>query len=336
MRRGLACFLLAVWVFSLCACAQEKEKYTSYSFEYFDTVTSITGYAQSRAEFDAVCAEVYEILGEYHRLYDIYHTYGGINNLRTVNEAEGKAVEVDTKIIDLLEYAKSAYELTGGYTNAAMGSVLSIWHEYRETGEGVPDMVALRRAACHTDINNIIINKEESTVCLDDAEMKIDVGALAKGYAAEMAVRALEARGVSGYILNVGGNVCVLGAKADGGAWTVGIEDPSGDGYVEYLSLTGGAVVTSGSYQRFYYVDGVRYHHIISPDTLMPENTYVSVTVVAQSSALGDALSTALFSMEQSEGLALIESIDVAEAMWVYASGEKIYSSNFAKFILKK
>ncbi len=332
MRKAVAAVLLAACVLSLASCARGREKYTSYNFDYFDTVTSIVGYAESRAEFDAVCERVYAMLGEYHKLYDIYHSYEGVNNLHTVNAAAGEEVHVDAKIIDLLEYAKYANELTCGYTNAAMGAVLEIWHEYREAGESVPSMAALRSAAEHTDINNIILNKEEGTVRLADAAMKIDVGALAKGYAAEMAASALRARGVSGYILNVGGNVCVIGAK-EGEAWTVGVEAPFGEGYAECLSLTGGAVVTSGSYQRFYAVDGVRYHHIISPETLMPENTYVSVTVVAESSALGDALSTALFSMPQSAGLMLVESIAGAEAMWVYASGDKVYSAGFEKFL---
>ncbi len=334
MRKAFAGILLAACAFSLASCARGKEKYTSYNFEYFDTVTSIVGYAESRAEFDAVCAQVYDMLGEYHKLYDIYHTYDGISNLRTVNTAAGKEVRVDAKIIALLEYAKYAHTLTGGYTNAAMGSVTSVWHGYREAGEGVPSSAELSAAAAHTDINDIILNKEESAVHLADAAMKIDVGALAKGYAAEMAASALRAQGVSGYILNVGGNVCVIGAK-DGEAWTVGVEAPFGEGYAEYLALTGGAVVTSGSYQRFYAVDGVRYHHIISPETLMPENTYACVTVVAESSALGDALSTALFSMPQSAGLALVDSIAGAEAMWVYAGGEKAYSAGFHKFIKK-
>ncbi len=334
MRKAFACILLAAGVFSLVSCARGKEKYTSYNFEYFDTVTSIVGYAESRAEFDAVCGQVYAMLGEYHKLYDIYHTYDGIANLRTVNEAAGEEVRVDDKIIALLEYAKYAHMLTGGYTNAAMGSVTSIWHEYREAGDGVPSIAELSAAAAHTNINDIILNKEENTVRLADAAMKIDVGALAKGYAAQMAASALRECGVSGYIINVGGNVCIIGAK-DGEAWTVGVESPFGEGYAEYLALTGGAVVTSGSYQRFYAVNGVRYHHIISPETLMPENMYACVTVVAESSALGDALSTALFSMPQDAGLALVESMAGAEAMWIYASGERAYSSGFKDFAKK-
>ena len=335
IKKFLCAFVAFCAMLCLCSCSAKQEKYTSYSFEYFDTVTSITGYAESREEFDRVCESIYSMLGEYHKLYDIYKPYDGAVNLHSINVRAGEAVAADAKIISLLDYAKEAYALTGGYTNVAMGSVLSIWHEYREKGERLPLMSELLSAADHTDINDVIIDKNAGTVCLFDEQMSLDVGALAKGYAVERVCKSLEAQGISSYILNVGGNVRVIGAKPDGSPWTVGIERADGEGYEEYLSLSSGSVVTSGSYQRYYYVDGVRYHHIISPDTLMPENKYVSVSVVTEDSGLGDALSTALFSMDIDEGLALIEDTPSAEAMWVFADGKKAYSSGFEKYIKK-
>ena len=332
-----------VLILLLCSCEKNtSEKFTAYYFDYFDTATTVVGYAESKEEFDSVCEEVQNELREYHRLYTIYNRYDGLVNMHTVNHSDG-AVTVDKKIIDMLTFAKEAYHITNGNTNVAMGSVLSLWHNARSYGEKhpesayLPDMDKLRLAAEHTDINDLLLDEENLTVTLLDGEMSLDVGAVAKGYAVEMIARSLEKKGISGYLLNVGGNVRAVGARPDGTKWTVGIENPDAkgqdDAYLAYLAVENEAVVTSGSYQRYYYVDGKAYHHIIDPETLMPGENFRSVSVICPSSALGDALSTALFCMSHEEGAALIESLDGAEAMWVLPSSEVKYSSGFNNFV---
>ena len=320
------------------------EKFSAYSFDYFDTVTTVTGYAEDRAAFDEIANGVLAELAEYHRLYTIYLRFEGLENLRTVNDlknGEHRTVTVDRRIIDLLLYAKEMYSLTGGKMNVAMGSVLSIWHEYRTEGlddpasAELPPMERLLAAAGHTDIQDLVIDEEASTVTLTDPEMRLDVGAIAKGYAVEMIAQGLEKRGISGYVLNVGGNVRTVGKKPDGTGWTVGLEDPlGGDDYIAYLSLSNESLVTSGSYQRYYIVDGKRYHHIIDPETLMPAEGFVSVSVLTPDSALGDALSTALFCMPLEEGTALIESLDGTEAQWVFPDGTRRTSSGWENYIV--
>lgn len=342
---ALALILLAAVLPACQKSGQKPEKFTEYSFDYFDTVTSITGYAESRDAFDETVGYILDELGEYHRLFNIYFRYEGMENLRTVNELSGGAhrtVKVDRKIIDMLLYAKEMYAVTGGQMNIAMGSVLSVWHEYRTEGldepetAKLPPLARLQDAAEHTDIDALVIDEENLTVTLTDPETTLDVGAVAKGYAVEMIARGLEARGVSGYVLNVGGNVRTIGKKPDGAGWTVGIEDPLGDGYIAYLSVAGESVVTSGSYQRYYIVNGKRYHHIIDPETLMPAEYFVSVSVLTKNSAEGDVLSTALFCMPLDEGLALVESLSGVEAHWVLPDGTRRASSGWNGFTVEK
>jgi thiamine biosynthesis lipoprotein len=321
----------------LYSCAGKKEKFSAYSFDYFDTVTTVVGYAESKEEFDKIYNEITETLSEYHKLYDIYNSYDGVNNLYTINNTSG-AVNVDQKIIDLLICAKELYNTTNGAFNVAMGSVLFIWHDYREKASLSPDKAALpseeelRNASEHTDIDNIIIDTNANTVLRADSSLKIDVGGLAKGYAVEMTAKMLEDKGVDGYLLNVGGNVRAIGKKGDGKPWKVGIENPnteSSEPYVAELEITDGSLVTSGSYQRYYEYNGKRYHHIIDTETLMPSEYYLSVSVLTSDSGLADALSTALFVMPYEEGLALVESLDGVEAMWVKTDGTKAFSSGF-------
>ena len=323
----------------------QKTQYKSYAWSYFDTVTTIQGYASSEEEFDAVVKDIYAELDQYHKLYDIYNLYDGVSNLRTINKlykGEHKVVTVDRKIIDMLLYAKDLYIKTNGEMNIAMGSVLSIWHDYRTdaidnhygVGE-LPPMEELEEAAKHTDINNLIIDEENSTVYISDPQMTLDVGAIAKGYAVEMVARMLEDRGITGYVINVGGNIRTIGTKANGDKWLAGIEAPSDDfdeAYLAYIGLYGQAIVTSGSYQRYYIVDGEEYHHIIDKDTLMPAKGFLSVSIVCESSADGDGFSTALFCMPLEQGLALVEATDGVEAHWVLEDGTRVKSSGFSNF----
>lgn len=340
--RAVALCLLICFALSACAAKPQKNKYSAYSMDYFDTVITVIGYENTKKEFDAVADDVLNLLGEYHRLYSIYHRFDGMENLCTINDVvdgEHRTVTVDRRIIDMLMYAKEMYDATNGIVNVAMGSVLSLWHNYREIGmdnpaqASLPPMEKLKSAAEHTDISNLVIDAENCTVTLTDTLMKLDVGAIAKGYAVECVASYMEEKGVSGYVLNVGGNIRAIGGKPDGEKWTVGIEDPLGGEYLEYLQLAGKSVVTSGSYQRYYYVDGKPYHHIIHPDTLMPAEGYLSVSIICDDSGFGDALSTALFCLPQEKGMELIESIPETEAMWVTEDGVKTVSSGWNEYV---
>ncbi len=312
--------------------------------DYFDTVITIVGYERTEEEFNTVADEILAQFAEYHRLYSIYHRFDGLENLCTINDlVDGahRTVRVDKRIIDMLVYAKEMYAVTGGTVNVAMGSVLSLWHSYRELGTdnpaeaSLPPMEKLIAAAEHTDISSLVIDTKNSTVTLTDPLMRLDVGAIAKGYATECVARSLEERGITGYVLNVGGNVRAIGTKPDGTPWSVGVENPLGEEYLAYLQLNGESVVTSGSYQRYYYVGGKPYHHIIHPDTLMPAEGFLSVSVICKDSGLGDAMSTALFCLTLDEGLILVESMPGVEAMWVTDDGTKTVSSGFNEYVKK-
>ena len=309
MKKTVSIILILLLSLPLFSC---DKKYTDYSFESFDTVTVITGTDSSKLEFDKKCNEIKSLLYEYHRLYDIYNSYDGIVNLYTINQNTGVTHTVDSRITDLLLFCKQMYELTGGKVNVAFGNVLEIWHDYREKGESVPDKALLEYANQHTDIANLVI--KDNTVTLTDKYMSLDVGAVAKGYAVERISNWMEQNGCDGYILNVGGNVRVIGDKE----FKAGIEDPDGiKPYVTTLTISDASIVTSGSYQRYYTVDGKNYHHIIDTDTLYPAEYFKSVSVVCYDSGLADALSTALFCMPYEDGLALVNSLDNVDAIWI-------------------
>ena len=351
MYKKIIAMLLAVISFiaviSTAGCVSNKgTRYQAEFLTLFDTVTQIIAYTDTKEEFSRYSQYIYDELKIYHELYDIYHNYDGINNIKTINDAAGKEpVKVDQRIIDLLKFSKEMYQETTGKMNIAFGSVLRIWHDYRTRGIDFPEEAELppyqmlEDAAQHIDIDKIIIDEENSTVFLQDPEMSLDVGAVAKGYATEQVCRLVEAKGMKRGLVSVGGNVRAIGAKdASGTPWNIGVQNPdtaSDQSVLYHLNLVNASMVTSGNYERYYTVDGKNYHHIIDPDTLMPAVFYSAVVILCPDSGLADCLSTALFNMSVAEGKALIETIPDTEALWVGLDFSVQFSAHFEDFIIK-
>ena len=342
--------MVAVFMTAFASCAQnankteEKKRFTETFIDYFDTVSTIVGFADSQEEFDAVSDEIEALLKEYHELYDIYNTYSGVNNICTINKKAGdEAVAVDPKIIQLLDYSKEIFDKTNGYTDITRGALFKLWHDARDTASFnpenayIPSEDKIESAMEKNGFDKIIIDREKSTVFITEKGIRLDVGAIAKGYATEEIARYLEAKGISGYALNFGGNIRVIGDKPDGEKWTASIANPDNQGEsLMTIEIHKKAVVTSGSYQRYFELDGERYHHIINPFTGYPENDFTSVTIVSTNSAVADAFSTALFSMTIEMGKTIVNNAPELEAVWVTADGEIIYSNGFKDYIIEE
>jgi thiamine biosynthesis lipoprotein len=337
MKKLLCLVLTALLLCSCTALPKEQTVYEATFLELFDTVTVIRGSAESKETFTQLSQNIRDQLERYHRLFDIYHDYPGLNNLKTVNDNAGIApVQVEAPILALLKDCKAYWEATDGFVNVAMGSVLRLWHDARTAGINdpssaqLPDGEELAAAAEHTDLSQVILDEKNSTVYLADPKMRLDVGAVAKGWAAQRVAEAAP----KGLLISVGGNICATGPKTQSGApWVVGVQDPRDPNvFVHTLYVTDGSVVTSGDYQRTYLVDGQLYHHIIDPNTQMPGTLWRSVTLVCPDSGAADMLSTALFLLPKEQGEALLALYD-AYALWIDAQGNLYYSQGFEKFI---
>lgn len=322
------------------SCNRAPVKHQGSFLFLFNTITELVAYTKTEEDFNKLATFIKDELEIYHQLYDKYNSYEGINNIKTINDNAGKEpVKVDKKIIDLLKYSVSAYELFDGTVNIAMGSVLEVWHDYRTAGiddpmnATLPPMELLEEANKHTDISMIIIDEVNSTVLLQDSKMRLDVGAIAKGYATEQVVRAAIDKGYTDFLLSVGGNVRALGGKGiEKAPWNVGIQNPDKESDIHSLytlALNDLSLVASGDYERYYTVNGKEYHHIIDPDTLMPSEYFVAVSLICEDSGMADALSTAIYNMPFEEGLTLVESLENTEALWIFHDGSMKYSDGF-------
>ncbi len=338
MKRILPILLSICILLSGCTnvATQPDKQYTATFLTLFDTVTTIIGRAESEESFKGISQKIHDELLVYHRLFDIYNSYDGINNLKTVNDSAGiSPVLVDGEIISFLNDCRRYYSLTDGKVNAAMGSVLSLWHDARNNGfcdpqnAYLPEFAALQEASAHTSFDSLIVDEIASTVFITDPHMQLDVGAIGKGWA----VQKVAQQAPEGLLISVGGNVYATGPKEKDVPWVIGIQDPhQSDRNLHTIYLNSGAVVTSGDYQRMYSVNGKTYHHIIDPQTLMPSEYWRSVTIVCPDSALADALSTALFLMPLDEGTKLLDACG-AEAFWVDLDGNEYFSKGFKSML---
>lgn len=347
--RNLLCLAAILGLLTItvgCSNADNKnEPRQKIYFSYFDTVSYVYSYAgDSDAEFSENCSLVSDVLSKYHQLFDIYYEYEGINNLCTINKnAGGEAISVDRELIDFLLRAEELYSLTNGEMNIMMGSVLSLWHDCREAASSdpsnasIPSKSELFEAEKHISFELLEIDAENNTLRISDPDASIDVGALGKGYAAEKAAEALIGNGVTSYVLNIGGNIRIIGEKNDGSGWITAIKDPQApdSDYIFRLNIKDTSCVTSGVYERFFAVNGSRYHHIIDRDTLYPAEQYLAVTVISKDSGLCDALSTALFCMSEEDGRFLIESLDDVDVLWVYSDGSISMTDGFSSLIVE-
>ena len=200
MRRIGTLFLVLMLLLGGCGKIEQKpvrNQYTATFLTLFDTVTTIVGFAETKDDFHVESQKIRDELEMYHHLFDIYNEYEGITNLKIVNDRAGEEpVVVDEIIIELLKDCKSYYEETGGKVNVAMGSVLKLWHDARSAGlhdperAELPKMEKLTEASAHCSMEDVILDEEASTVYFKDPMLKLDVGAVAKGWAAQQIGRA--------------------------------------------------------------------------------------------------------------------------------------------------
>lgn len=355
MKKFLSiCMLLSCLLLSGC-----EDKYTYFSTNIvgpFDTITTYITYASSEEEFEKQKQLINEKLEYYDKLFDRYTPYSDINNIYAINKVAGKeAVKVEKPIIDLLELCIQRNKEVCDKVNIAFGSVLEIWHQYREDAESnfgigeVPALSTLKAANKHTDIDSIVIDKEASTVYINDKDVIIDVGATAKGYAIELVKDELIAYGVDNFLLSGGGNVASYGQRKISRTgdfyldeckdyYCVGIQSPQSGNFDRevddpaynneaLLVVSGQSIVTSGDYQRFYEdVNGIKYHHLIDPDTLYPSVHFRSVSIITEDSGYADFLSSAVFLMDYETGLKFVNSLEGVEAIWLLEDGKIRYS----------
>lgn len=283
----------------------DKAQPVSKSDFLLGTVVEITLYdKQDEAIIDKAFARISEIEKKM-----------TINNAETseiiaLNNASGiKPVKVSPDTFDVLERGRYYSEATKGRFDITVGSIVKLWNIGTENA-AVPDPTVLEQKRELINYNKLILDRKNLTAYLEDKGMQVDLGAIAKGYAADEVAKVLVANGVKHAIINLGGNVLTVGGNMQDKPWKIGIQDPfnpRGD-YIGIVTVQDETVVTSGTYERYFEKDGKKYHHILDPRTGYPaDNDIASVSVITKKSVDGDGNSTSLLLLGLNEGLKFVE-----------------------------
>lgn len=265
---------------------------------------------------------------EIHRLEQMLSTWIAGSELSRVNAAAGqRAVKAGAETIELLEHALEMARLTDGGFNVAIGPAVEAWNISREGR--IPTQEALEATRPLMDLSAIHINKDAGTVYLARSGMQVDVGGIGKGYAADLAARAMRETGASAGVVAISGDMTTFGRQPDGRRFVFGIQHPREEHgiMIGQLELEDEAISTAGDYQRYFMKDGIRYHHILDPQTLQPARRTQSVTIVAQTGVLADGLDTGIFVMGPEKGMALIERLPGVEGVIIDTNGTVSVSS---------
>lgn len=348
-RKYMLCFFIFMLCFISGCQSSDLTKHAMTATNLgFNTVISFTAYTKHENEFKRYQDIVEKEFRRYGQLFDRYNDVDGMNNLKTINDQAGIApVNVDDDMISLLTLSKQYDMITNHQFDITLGNILEVWHQYREKGladnaqgkdGALPSLEELNTAAAFKGWDHVIIDEEKRTVYIDDANISLDVGGVAKGFAVEGVAKKLEEAGCKHAIVNGGGNIRLIGNKPEAEYWSVGIQIPEAEtqSTSSLLSLKMDAstsFVTSGDYQRYYQADGKKIHHIMNPTTLLPAEYFRSVTVVTADSGIADILSTTLFTITQEEGLKLLKALQDdglnVEAVWVYDENKDGELSDF-------
>ncbi|MGM0548459.1 MAG: FAD:protein FMN transferase [Bacillota bacterium] len=250
-----------------------------------------------------------------------------------LNHNPKKEIIIAPETMVVLKKAKKYANLTAGDFDPTLGALVNLWG-IGTKNPTVPQPSAIEKALKNTGYQYLELNEESAK--LTQAKVKIDLGGIVKGYAADSVLKIMKKNEVKHAFVNLGGNVLVIGDKVDGSAWKIGIQDPrKGRGSVmAIVAAKDMTIVTSGNYERYFEENGKLYHHIIDPKTGYPaQNNLLSVSIISSSSFDADALSTSIYVMGLKKGMKFIETIDEVEAMFITKELDVYLSSGLKELV---
>ncbi len=323
MKHILTCLcVLCLFVFSLfCGCTPAQIDSESLQTFAMDTLVQMTVYGEHADEALAAASQELQALDT---LFDATNIK---SEIWRINHQPSPVTAVDARVLDTIAAALDTSLSTDGAFDISVYPLVCAWgfpdQKYR-----VPSDEEIAALIKYVDYKQIVLN--EDTIQLNPG-MQIDLGGIAKGYTSARLIDLFSETGIDHALVSLGGNVQVLGTKPDGQPWKIAIQDPQAEGILGTVLVSDTAVITAGSYQRYFSVDGQTYHHILNPSTGYPAYSgLLSVTVVCEDAARADALSTALFVMGLTDALDFYRNHDGFEAVFVTDDGRVVYTDGLA------
>ena len=332
IRAATAILVAAAVALLLAGCGSAPPERHSETELLLGTTVSVTTYGDVP---DEVYSRVFDRVLEIEEKMSTSEEDYSMTELMAVNDAAGEMpIGVSEDTFRVVAQAVDYSRLTGGAFDVSVQPLVSLWGIGTEWA-AIPPEEEIRAAVAAVDYRAVRLDPPSQEIFLPEPDMGIDVGGIAKGYAADEAARILREEGVESALLDFGGNIQTVGTKPDGSAWRIGIQVPDATRgqYVGIADVVDLSVVTSGTYERYFVEDGVRYHHILDTTTGHPvRNGLASVTIITGESIRADALSTAVFAMGLEDGLAFVEGLAEVEAFFVTTEREVTMSSGVDEY----
>ncbi len=289
----------------------------------FEITVTNTSEEKAHQHIDAAVNEI-------SRIEKLLTTFSDSSQTNLINQFAGiKPVQVDREVFDLISRSKKISALTQGAFDITYGSVdKSLWN-FDRTMTSLPDAATARKMVRLINYQNVILDKENSTVFLKEKGMRIGFGGIGKGYAAEMTRILLKERGVESGIVNASGDLTAWGVQPNGKPWTIGIADPDAARHpFSFLDITDMAIATSGNYEKYVVINGKRYSHTIDPKTGLPVSGIKSVTIISPNAEIADAMATPVMIMGKQAGLDMINQVKGLACIIIDDNGKIFTSKN--------
>lgn len=268
-----------------------------------------------------------KVFAEVKRIDDLFTTYNEESPVSKINNSSDTILKIDEEIYYLLEVCDSVTKISDGCFDVSLDNLTRVWGFYTDN-PNLPTKTEIDSALMKSGWKNVKLIGNDTII--KKKNVGLNFGAIAKGYAVDKAIDILRTSGIESALVNAGGEIKVIGKN-----WRVGIQHPrDGRDVIAVVKPDNNSVATSGDYEQFFEVDGIRYHHILDPKSGYPAKGLRSVTIINQSNTFADALATAVFVMGKDKGMRLIENLSDTEAMIIDSEGKIFYSSGFEKFLI--
>lgn len=311
MKRILLIINLLLIISLFSGCTKFTNNQINVSGQYFDTAVSITIYGGTKDVAD----KCKDICSKYENMFSNKIDSSEISMIN-INSAKGNWTSVSNETLELIKKGIEFGNISNGLFDITIGEVSQLW-DFKD-GNNLPDPATIKEKISNVNYKNIEI--DGNNVRLSNPNAKLDLGGIAKGYIADKLKEYLLSQNIDSALINLGGNVLLVGSKLDGSNFRIGIQKPfeeSGE-TILVVNTHDKSIVTSGTYERYFYKDNKLYHHILDTHTGYPvENDLCSVTIISDSSMMGDGLSTTAFLMGLNDGLNYIESLENTEAIFI-------------------
>ncbi len=316
---SLAFVLFFVFAFS---CSTNKLSIYRKSKSLMDTFVTITVVSYSSDKADSAIESAFSAMEMFGNLIDFFSDKSEVS---LINKNAGiREVKVSPETLDSIEKAIYVADKSGGSFDPTIGPVIKIWDFYKKVK---PSGIEIKKKLPLVNYKDVIIDRDKSTVFLRKKGMLLDIGGIAKGYAADLAVMDLKQNGIRSGIVAAAGDIRTFGIKPNGKQWRIGIRNPRqknrSNEIIAKINLSDKAISTSGDYERYFMINGQRFHHLLDPKTGYPANLCRSVTIITDKGALSDAFSTAVFILGPEKGLKLVQEM-LIDAIIIDDNG-KIY-----------